>query len=30
MLKRILYSAEDTPLALLGLSHMLVLEKHPQ
>jgi SAM-dependent methyltransferase len=30
MLKRILYSAEDSPLALLGLSHMLVLEKHPQ
>ena len=27
MLKKILYSAENTPLAALGLSHLLVLEK---
>lgn len=28
-LKRLLYSAERTPLALVGLSHWLVLEKRP-
>jgi SAM-dependent methyltransferase len=27
-IKRILYAAERTPLATLGISHMLVLEKH--
>ena len=27
MLKKLLYSAENTPLAALGLSHLLVLEK---